>query len=55
MRGIVNVEPYKGWTLGITPACAGKSEDFKNFVKRFKDHPRMCGEKSKKVEFYILT
>ena len=34
-------------TAGITPACAGKSENVaaaKTFVQ---DHPRVCGEKTK--------
>ena len=33
----------------ITPACAGKS--FQNVYKLcvYKDHPRMCGEKTKKI------
>ena len=31
--------------LGITPACAGKSFNFRLDVDAFWDHPRMCGEK----------
>ena len=30
---------------GITPAYAGKSISAKNTSPRFKDHPRLCGEK----------
>ena len=35
--------------IRITPACAGKS--FGSYIKSsyFKDHPRMCGEKTKKI------
>ena len=34
---------------GITPACAGKSGIIQRYRKRGKDHPRMCGEKTKKI------
>ena len=36
-------------SLRITPACAGKS--VLNALVRFtwQDHPRMCGEKTKKI------
>ena len=30
---------------GITPACAGKSLYSPDLFFRFKDHPRVCGEK----------
>ena len=30
---------------GITPACAGKSPLFMVYPARYRDHPRMCGEK----------
>ena len=30
---------------GITPACAGKSDEFSFKIVAFRDHPRMCGEK----------
>ena len=29
---------------GITPACAGKTEDFVGNYDRSEDHPRVCGE-----------
>ena len=35
--------------VGITPAYAGKSRSFRAFVCLFKDHPRLCGEKTKKI------
>ena len=34
---------------GITPACAGKSVFPKNPLQKTWDHPRMCGEKTKKI------
>ena len=33
----------------ITPACAGKSKKNTVVVWPFWDHPRMCGEKTKKI------
>ena len=35
--------------FGITPACAGKSDDMPLFFLLTADHPRMCGEKTKKI------
>ena len=32
--------------VGITPACAGKSEKQVPFLPPYQDHPRVCGEKS---------
>ena len=34
---------------GITPACAGKSCTKRLPMRQGKDHPRMCGEKTKKI------
>ena len=31
--------------VGITPAYAGKRQNFDFFFFQFKDHPRLCGEK----------
>ena len=33
----------------ITPACAGKSYQRSKGAAEHQDHPRMCGEKSKKI------
>ena len=33
----------------ITPACAGKSHFATNFHLNKRNHPRMCGEKTKKI------
>ena len=34
--------------IRITPACAGKREQGEQITIIFEDHPRMCGEKTKK-------
>ena len=36
-------------TPGITPACAGKRVDLQRTIDKNRDHPRMCGEKTKKI------
>ena len=36
--------------LGITPACAGKSESAPLVSMVFRDHPRMCGEKKPRMD-----
>ncbi len=41
------VEPVQ--KIRITPACAGKSVCRYQFVAVCRDHPRMCGEKAKKI------
>ena len=30
--------------IGITPACAGKTEESKSEAKESRDHPRVCGK-----------
>ena len=35
--------------FGITPACAGKSDLRSDGIAVNEDHPRMCGEKTKKI------
>ena len=44
--------PFRGLSAlyGITPACAGKRETSKCRDCRSKDHPRVCGEKSKNCQ-----
>ena len=37
------------YTHRITPACAGKSHEFPDEEYASEDHPRMCGEKTKKI------
>ena len=46
-NGRAAVERCQNW--GITPACAGKSHFATNFHLNKRDHPRMCGEKTKKI------
>ena len=45
MRGKVFLFLVPGGTVGITPACAGKSNLFVLNDLHEKDHPRVCGEK----------
>ena len=44
-RGKVKTALHVGRRDGITPACAGKSGTSSDTHKRFKDHPRVRGEK----------
>ena len=41
--GIADTRP------GITPAYAGKREKEKKQTRQSEDHPRLCGEKTKKI------
>ena len=45
VRGKVEQLVTAGFTTGITPACAGKSDFSGTSTTVAKDHPRMCGEK----------
>ena len=45
VRGKVTLEPEDAMQVRITPACAGKSSLGKDCKYRYKDHPRVCGEK----------
>ena len=47
MRGKVNRYPVQIPVNGITPAYAGKRTTGKESKKRTRDHPRVCGEKSR--------
>ena len=49
VRGKAKKKSGKKDTFRITPACAGKSEYCKLLDLKLKDHPRMCGEKTKKI------
>ena len=49
MRGKVIHVPVCKSLAGITPAYAGKSYLFNAFHFVFWDHPRICGEKTKKI------
>ena len=39
----------KETSMGITPACAGKRAGETRLFLNEQDHPRMCGEKTKKI------
>ena len=45
MRGKDRFLPGHAPDMGITPAYAGKREDFEGLVNVYRDHPRVCGEK----------
>ena len=49
VRGKVDLVAVFISRFGITPACAGKSVIWENVPGAFRDHPRMCGEKTKKI------
>ena len=49
MRGKVHFLPVRLCFLGITPAYAGKSSVLSQFRMSHRDHPRVCGEKTKKI------
>ena len=49
VRGKVLTPPKIDWVFGITPACAGKRIQALCLRRGSRDHPRVCGEKTKKV------
>ena len=49
VRGKVQIPEYIGGQRRITPACAGKSVFDVVIYALHEDHPRMCGEKTKKI------
>ena len=54
VRGKVRHPQYTTSRGGITPACAGKSLSTRWTSLPYRDHPRVCGEKSYTVAFVIL-
>ncbi len=48
VRGKLNALAPLAHSAGITPACAGKTQIFNQATARAGDHPRMCGENTKK-------
>ena len=48
VRGKVTVSSGSVQVTRITPACAGKSSPMLDNVPPSQDHPRVCGEKTKK-------
>ena len=49
MRGKGNNPKMVGYKTRITPAYAGKSAAHSVSALIIKDHPRICGEKTKKI------
>ena len=49
MRGKVDAPVQRAFFEGITPAYAGKSTCRRLPQDTFRDHPRLCGEKTKKI------
>ena len=49
MRGKVRVQAYLHIVHGITPAYAGKRKQKWHLFPLLQDHPRLCGEKTKKI------
>ena len=49
VRGKVGFIVLVQTAIGITPACAGKSGRSGHFLRFMGDHPRVCGEKTKKI------
>ena len=45
MRGKGEKIGFENYSLGITPAHAGKSKNFRGESDGYQDHPRTCGEK----------
>ena len=45
VRGKATCKGYSSFYIGITPACAGKSQPNHDTEEKSGDHPRMCGEK----------
>ena len=54
-RGKVAISHFLFTALGITPACAGKSQDLSTFIPEPKDHPRLRGEKYRIVLFLVFV
>ena len=51
MRGKGIADDEASATVGITPACAGKSLRWPRWSRTWWDHPRMCGEKRAEFVF----
>ena len=49
MRGKVPLQNRKELAVRITPAYAGKRHRAFDRSDRVEDHPRLCGEKTKKI------
>ena len=54
VRGKVGNRPGGQLPVGITPACAGKSSGHMQRFGTSGDHPRVCGEKSASLFWFVL-
>ena len=46
VRGKGMIDKLVREKMRITPACAGKSSESFGIISAYRDHPRVCGEKS---------
>ena len=55
VRGKQEIEKMTNATIRITPAGAGKTGDRNSISLAVTDHPRRCGENTKKYAFIGIT
>ena len=52
VRGKVSLSGTKSSSTRITPACAGKSQIQRGVLYTAEDHPRVCGEKTLRIDVF---
>ena len=52
MRGKRFIGVKLSKAFGITPACAGKTSHLALETKRYRDHPRVCGENTSEMAYF---
>ena len=55
MRGTAYIQALLLSSIGIIPACAGNSREFRRPCGHTRDHPRVCGEQFLKVLSFTLN
>ena len=55
MRGKPYTDGGKTYTRGITPACAGKANEFPDLYLMVQDHSRVCGESASSLRSVCAT
>ena len=55
VREKLTIATYKGLCLGITPACAGKTQIFRPSECLPRDHPRVCGKNAIVAPFFACA
>ena len=55
VRGKGNSNTGSAFSVGITPACAGKRQGREQAEGYRRDHPRVCGEKAKVIAVVTLV